>query len=614
MALIDKASLLMVPSTYEAGKLYNVLPSGNRAPDSTDQNSGYDQTRADFDFDRGSNTAASRINSSGLIEKYRENLLLQSEAFSASWSAFSATATTGQSGYDGTTNALLLTSTGNYARIQQAASGTGIMTASCYMKAGTTSWAMIRVAGSGYNITQYFDLENGVIGSLSGVSASINLVSDGWYRCEVVVNVLATPTFYIYTALADGNLSVTNETITIQSPQFESGLVATTFIPTTSVTGKAGVLVDLPRINYDANGENGALLLEPSRQQLITQSEYIGGSDWTYDSSSGVNNSAVSPDGKQNAALITANGANIDHTIYQLPVLSTGTYTLSAFVKKNTQRYVHLAFNQLNSSSLWSSSVFDLETLAKADYSNGTGYNDGTSKIEAYGNDWYRISLTESIPNATTIISFIGFAEDMSAPDTSRGRWSFATTNSFYVWGAQCEAGSYPSSYIPNHGESGGVTRAADSCNGGGSAESINSVEGVLYTEIAALANDGTFRQIDLSYGTANTNYVRLEFATTSNLIYGVIKNNTQQAALSFVLSDSTNLNKIAIKYKVNDFALWVNGVEVDTDTSGSVPIGLSEFNFNSGTGSNSFYGNVKQVAVFNEALTDSELATLTTL
>ena len=65
MALIDKASLLMVPSTYEAGKLYNVLPSGNRAPDSTDQNSGYDQTRADFDFDRGTDHAATRIGSDG---------------------------------------------------------------------------------------------------------------------------------------------------------------------------------------------------------------------------------------------------------------------------------------------------------------------------------------------------------------------------------------------------------------------------------------------------------------------------------------------------------------------------------------------------------------------
>ena len=69
MALIDKASLLMVPSTYEAGKLYNVLPSGNRAPDSTGENSGYDQTRADFDFDRGTQHGG---NASECGRAYRE--------------------------------------------------------------------------------------------------------------------------------------------------------------------------------------------------------------------------------------------------------------------------------------------------------------------------------------------------------------------------------------------------------------------------------------------------------------------------------------------------------------------------------------------------------------
>ena len=54
----------MVPSTYEDGTLYNVLPSGNKAPDETGSHNGYDQTRADFSFDRGSNLAATRRNSS----------------------------------------------------------------------------------------------------------------------------------------------------------------------------------------------------------------------------------------------------------------------------------------------------------------------------------------------------------------------------------------------------------------------------------------------------------------------------------------------------------------------------------------------------------------------
>ena len=40
-------------------------------------------------------------------------------------------------------------------------------------------------------------------------------------------------------------------------------------------------------------------------------------------------------------------------------------------------------------------------------------------------------------------------------------------------------------------------------------------------------------------------------------------------------MSNLIQSNKV-IKYKENDFALWINGVEVATDTSGSVPIGLN--------------------------------------
>ena len=74
------------------------------------------------------------------------------------------------------------------------------------------------------------------------------------------------------------------------------------------------------------------------------------------------------------------------------------------------------------------------------------------------------------------------------------------------------------------------------------------------------------------------------------------------------------NYNKIAVKYKANDFALWINGVEVGTDTSGATSSGLNSLQFNDGISSASlpFYGKCKALAVFNEALSDSELTQLT--
>ena len=74
------------------------------------------------------------------------------------------------------------------------------------------------------------------------------------------------------------------------------------------------------------------------------------------------------------------------------------------------------------------------------------------------------------------------------------------------------------------------------------------------------------------------------------------------------------NFNKIAIKYKVNDFALWVNGVEVATDTSGNTPISLNNISFDIGNTSLKFFGKTKCLAVWREALTDTELQELTTI
>jgi hypothetical protein len=77
-------------------------------------------------------------------------------------------------------------------------------------------------------------------------------------------------------------------------------------------------------------------------------------------------------------------------------------------------------------------------------------------------------------------------------------------------------------------------------------------------------------------------------------------------------MPDATTPFKIAYKYKQNDFSLWVNGFERGTDTSGSVPTGLTKLNFDNGAGGNDFYGKSKQLMAFKTALTDSELETLT--
>jgi hypothetical protein len=84
--------------------------------------------------------------------------------------------------------------------------------------------------------------------------------------------------------------------------------------------------------------------------------------------------------------------------------------------------------------------------------------------------------------------------------------------------------------------------------------------------------------------------------------------------SVTHILNNATLKNKFAFKYKENDFTLFVNGVKVGVVTSGVVPINLSVLDFDNGQGSSPFYGKVREVQVFTEALTDEQLQKLTTI
>ena len=595
MALISKASLLMVPSTYEQEKLYNVLPSGNRAPDSTDQNSGYDQTRADFTFDRGSNAAATRIDENGVLQKYRENVLTESNNFSDSdWDLASITLTSGQTGYDGSNDAWIASKNAatTYRYISQLVSKSGVQTASVYAKAGTLS-AIALYCGGGTNPYVYFNLSTGVIvGQRSSViDSSINDVGEGWYHLTMTFNESIT-FFQIY---PDWNLTNTG-TIYIQNAQLESGMVSTDYLDSGATTAKAGVLIDLPRINYDANGENGSLLLEPSRQQLIQHSEYFGA--WNTNGTASVSdNQAVSPEGVQNAALLDFGSTTLGANRIDLePSISAGTdYVFSVFAKNIDAN--RIGIRNYNSTK---------DAIANFDFSSGsftdTNVNVIDTIVEPYDNDWYRIGIVFNSGVDTT-------ADVRISPDTTSG----SDGEQVYIYGAQLEAGSYATSYIPNHGESGGVTRAADSCNGSEDSSLFNDSAMSLFLDLPSTGQETGIKEITISDGTADNRFNI--YAVTSNQLRTSLVSGGS-VILNYVVSDiTTNQNlKILISYSGSTYKVFVNGeLELNT-TMPTPPTGLNVFDFSNATGSSLFYGKVKQAAVFTEALTDAEAITLTTL
>ena len=551
-----------------------------------------------------------RVNKDGLIEKGRENLLLQSNQFDTTWSTASASVTSGQSGYDGSSDAWLLNTTGVGGYVFQSVVNSGVQTLSVYAKAGSYNFIRVQLDGPGADKRIDVNLVDGSTGTAGAgnIIVSTTSVGNGWWRIQLVSNTTSTRARF-FAIVADGDSSGSNGNIYIQDAQLEQGLVATEYIETGATTAQAGILENLPRIDYSEGASSPALLLEPQRTNSIISSEHID--SWNKNEFSVDTNSATSPEGVVNASKIIPSTNNADHYVDRLGFSRTADQyiTHSVYVKPDGYNYFSLS----NSANRLIAN-FELIGEGSARYvsSNGTDFTNHSASIEAVGNGWYRCILIGQALNS--IASYMRISCGSSAYNSSSWNGVGDGTSGVLVYGAQLELNSsYPTSYIPTYGSS--VTRGADSCDGAGNSDVINSAEGVLFAEISALEDLGTARRyISLSDGSSN-NDVRLYY---NNTIGDIVALSKVGGATQFLMSDSgydlTQTHKIAVKYKVNDFALWIDGVEVDTDSSGSVNA-ANTFNELAFNGNDlPFFGNVKQVAVFNEALSDSELAALTTL
>jgi hypothetical protein len=358
--------------------------------------------------------------------------------------------------------------------------------------------------------------------------------------------------------------------------------------------------INVPRLEYPLidGVVNGcpSLLLEPQSTNLIPYSEEFDNAAWSKFRSSISPNTSISLDGTLNADKLIDTSVSGTHGMEDtISSISSGSkYTYSIFAKADEIKQVGLLLATQGR-------IFDLE--------NGTILDEfiaapDASKIEDYGNGWYRCSITITL-NATSVKTSIYLSKNNNITFTGDG------TSGVYLWGAQLEEQSYPTSYIPTNGQT--ATRLADVCNDAGSSDTFNDSEGVLMAEISALSDDLSERRLSLNDGTAS-NVIRIGYTGASDRIVAVVYNGSNQAVLVYNDSNITEFNKIALKYKENDFALWVNGIEVATDISGATfsEATLTNMNFDSGSGGNDFYGKTKQIQYFNTALTDSEIEELT--
>ena len=325
---------------------------------------------------------------------------------------------------------------------------------------------------------------------------------------------------------------------------------------------------DQPRIDY-LNDSNGALLLEPQSTNNILYSNDISQSFNAQDITE-TQNYGIAPNG------------NNESTRVQI-TLSTSHYW------KNYS---------LNSGVKYTASFYYKGIEGETTYLRAitVGGGSGNIKLITFNGDWQREELTFT---AGSTVNYIYVTDNRAGVDN--------TATDFEVWGGQLEQG-YPTSYIPTQGSA--VTRLADVCNNGGNEQVINSTEGVLYAEISALDSSNIF---DFGlYGNTSTNQCRIGFFNDD--VYASLYNGSFQTQMS-APSNLSDFTKIAFKFSENDFALWIDGNEVATDTSGTTfnSGDLVKLNLSAQNGTSSLVtGNVKDVRVYDTALTDQELAALT--
>ena len=371
---------------------------------------------------------------------------------------------------------------------------------------------------------------------------------------------------------------------------------------TATRVNKAGLIetvaANTPRLDYpliDGVVQScPALLLEPSRTNLVLRSEELN-TTWLTFRSSVTANDIVSPNGSQNAEkIIQESGQTSSGGVYQNLTLSNSTvYTYSVFLKAGGYDFGMIRID--GGQYAW----FDLSSGAV-----GSITGSGSSSIEDFGNGWFRCSFTITTTSTTgqphIYVTNSDGSQTLSGADGVKG---------IYAWGAVVEQGSYPTSYIKT--TSSQATRSADVCNGAGTSDTFNDSEGVLFVEFSGISSDLTSQRITLNDG-GPLNRVVLGIHNVSSQLFYFVSGGGSVPFTQAITVETEQFNKIALKYKSGDTALWINGVEVDTKTNTFTISGLDELSFNDDSVSSKFFSNTKQVMTFNEALSDTELEDLT--
>jgi len=390
------------------------------------------------------------------------------------------------------------------------------------------------------------------------------------------------------------------------------GTVTFTRASTATYFNSAGTLTSaaINEARFDYNPSTLAargLLIEEQRANNYTYSATFDDPVWTKTRSSITANTVVSPDGESNGdKLVEDTTASSTHTIAQLSSFVSGTtYTYSIFVKQGERTAVRILFP---------AAAFTSNLTANFDISTGAWRTTSPSPsagltlaVQTINNGWYRISVTAT---ATTTASSTILLYLLDLP-SSTGSYTGNGTSGLFLWGAQLEAGAFPTSYIPTVATA--LTRSTDVATVNTLTPWFNATEGTLFAQAEVPVITQTGRTM-ASIGRA--------VASAYELILNITSTGAPGLPVATILASTTQFQyqptperfstKGALAYKENDSQAAFDGTASATDTSVTLPDLLATLYIGKRDDITPLNGWLKRVTYYPRRLSQAELESIT--
>lgn len=360
------------------------------------------------------------------------------------------------------------------------------------------------------------------------------------------------------------------------------------------------VAANRPRWDYDpVTLKLRGLLIEESRQNTVTHSIDFGNASWAKQLVTATSTAGTAPDGTNTATRLTPDAGLPGSAAYAYTTATTSaTRVVSVFAKS-------AGYNLLLGSGPYGDNCYAVFNFATKTFTNQPSVI--ASGYQELREGWFRLWIEV----ANSITNFAVLLAPMPISGNTDG------TSGVLVWGAQSEAGTFPTSFIRT--TSAAVTRNIDRIVMSGSSFTAGwygTAQGTIYAEASSFADLGNGRRfVELSDGTTSNRMLLDVSPLGPNRGFIAAGGSTALDAPDDTYTPGS-VSRMAMAYKTGDYGFVSNGRTVITSATVAVPtanrIALGSNHDGAVASGNALNGHLRRVIYWPTRLTNSQMQQLT--